>query len=293
MPTYIGTGHFFSEAAANRHCDNTALKEGRAVVGLPKTNPGETLENREGRYFIVVPDAAPDTPMLAFLRSCRLDGLTLHVPSERIDPKVYAEAKKALLIFGGKWNTGKQCFFFKKDPTAHIATLLGTGVVVNEKKDRQAYYTPAAVAEVVVDCACLDDHHVVLEPSLGGGALALACLEAGASRVVGYEIDPDEAAVIHDPRIEVTLADFLTIPPPKKKFDRIVMNPPFTRGQAEAHVLHACRFLAAGGRLIAVVPDKDHPKLAHLNPETVERFPAGSFKESGTSVATRVIQILN
>lgn len=238
------------------------------------------------------------TPVIEFLRSCKLDGLTLHVPSERIDPKVYAEAKKALLIFGGKWNTGKQCFTFKKDPSAHIATLIGTGKVVNEKKDRQAFYTPPDIVEMLMEYACITDQHDVLEPSAGDGAIALACVAAGAASVTVCEIDPDECAHLRalgafDAVLE---GDFLTADlhtgAHPSKFERIVMNPPFTRGQDATHILAAYEYLAPGGRLIAIMADTDSPKLAFLHPKTLIHLPAGAFKASGTNVATRIIQIL-
>jgi 16S rRNA G966 N2-methylase RsmD len=240
----------------------------------------------------------PDTPVIAFLRSCTLDGLTLHVPSERIDPKVYAEAKKALLIFGGKWNTGKQCFSFKKDPAAHIATLIGAGKVVNEKKDRQAYYTPPDIVEMLMEYACITSMHDVLEPSAGDGAIALACVAAGAASVTVCELDPDECVKLRlTGKFESVLeGDFLTADIHKGNhpatFERIVMNPPFTKGQDATHILAAYEYLATGGRLIAIMADADSPKLAFLRPETLIHLPAGAFKASGTNVSTRIIQIL-
>lgn len=302
MPTYIGTCHFNSITSVNRHCDIAALKEGRAIVGRPTIQEGESLELREGRYHIVVPDtesaATPDTPVIAFLRSCRLDGLTLHVPGERIDPKVYAEAKKALLIFGGKWNTGKQCFTFKKDPAAHIATLIGTGKVVNEKKDRQAFYSPPDIVEMLMEYACITSMHDVLEPSAGDGAIALACVAAGAASVTVCELDPDECVKLRltNKFAAVLQGDFLTADlytgDHPSKFDRIVMNPPFTRGQDATHILAAYAYLAPDGVLIAIMADTDSPKLAYLCPETLVHLPAGAFKASGTNVATRIIRIL-
>jgi hypothetical protein len=39
-----------------------------------------------------------------------------------------------------------------------------------------------------------------------------------------------------------------------KAFDRIVMNPPFSEGRWRAHTEQAAGLLAAGGRLVAVLP---------------------------------------
>lgn len=64
----------------------------------------------------------------------------------------------------------------------------------------------------------------------------------------------------------VVLADFLAWAEScGQRFDRIVMNPPFSEGRAEAHTLAAARLLAPGGRLTAILPSgmrgKDIPGL--------------------------------
>lgn len=38
------------------------------------------------------------------------------------------------------------------------------------------------------------------------------------------------------------------------KYDRIVMNPPFSEGRWQAHLEHAAGMLADNGRLIAILP---------------------------------------
>jgi 16S rRNA G1207 methylase RsmC len=69
------------------------------------------------------------------------------------------------------------------------------------------------------------------------------------------------------------------------------MNPPFAKGQDYKHVGHAVKWLKPGGKLFAIVPAKDCPKMEGLGARTVREFAAGAFKESGTSVATRLITI--
>jgi 16S rRNA G1207 methylase RsmC len=39
-----------------------------------------------------------------------------------------------------------------------------------------------------------------------------------------------------------------------RRWDRIVMNPPFSDGRAQAHIEAAAQLLAPGGRLVAVLP---------------------------------------
>lgn len=248
----------------------------------------------------MVPDKPEDSPDVAsVLRNCRLDGLKLYIPPGQLAPALYAKVKKEILIWGGKWNTSGQCFVFKKIPADKLEHFRATGQVINEKKDRQAFYTPFDIVDRMIDYACITQFHDVLEPSAGNGAIALACVAAGAASVTCCELDPDEcetlrmtgkfAAVLQGDFLE---ADLYTGDHPSK-FERILMNPPFTKGQDVAHILAAYEYLATGGRLVAIIPDKDSPRLAHLRPETLETLPAGAFKESGTNVATRIIQILS
>ena len=44
------------------------------------------------------------------------------------------------------------------------------------------------------------------------------------------------------------------------KFDRIVMNPPFSEGRAVVHVKHAASMMASGGRLVAIMPASNKGK---------------------------------
>jgi 16S rRNA G1207 methylase RsmC len=127
--------------------------------------------------------------------------------------------------------------------------------------------------------------------------LVRACLDLGAAKVSAIEKDSEcsEAlhALLHDRRGDNSLqiCDFLDVTP-RRAYDRVVMNPPFTRGQDLKHVKHALQFLAHGGALFSVVPDKDCPKFEALGAETVARFEPGAFKSSGTNVATKLIRIL-
>jgi hypothetical protein len=218
----------------------------------------------------------------------------LVLPPGQLDRKLYEKVAKAIQSAGGKWKTNKQGFVFDSDPRAKLGMALETGVVVDEKKERQAFYTPEALADEVARMADVRGR-VVLEPSAGGGALVAACLAHGARMVDAVELDRDTAVAfkqkyIPTGKVSCWIGDFLTHEV-AYKYPRIVMNPPFAKGQVLKHVAHARKLLARGGRLFAIVPDNKCPKLAALGAETVKVFAAGSFKESGTNIATRLICI--
>lgn len=225
------------------------------------------------------------------LQRSTIDGNLLRLPPERLDRKLYQDVNKALVAAGGKWQGGKtQAHVFNDDPREALGLALENGTVVDKKKVRQAYYTPQIVADEVALLAGVSGKKV-LEPSAGDGALVDACVKFGASEVHCIELEPKCREPLQQKANSVHIGDFLTFDSPQEKFDIVLMNPPFTKGQDVKHVTHAVSWLKPGGKLFSIVPDKDCPKLKALGAETVKRFPAGAFKESGTSVATRLISI--
>jgi predicted RNA methylase len=212
------------------------------------------------------------------------------LPAGQLDRKVYLSVKKALETAGGKWKTNVQAFVFDSDPRPKLGVAIESGVVVDRKKVRQAFYTPNDVAKQVASLAnvkgCL-----VLEPSAGDGALVDACNEHEAAGVDAIELEPGCQEVLRSKARSVLIGDFLSMSP-APIYDRVVMNPPFTKGQDLKHIAHALKWLKPDGVLYSIVPDKDCPKLAKLGAETECQFKAGAFKESGTNVATRLISIL-
>lgn len=230
------------------------------------------------------------------LTRCTVTESSVALPPGQLERAVYVKVKKALEAVGGKWNTGKQAFLFSKDPRPELGIALDTGTVVDKKKVRQAFYTPKDIADEIAHCANVTGRYV-LEPSAGDGALAEACYRAGALTVncVEKEEGCREAleAVNRTPRGHgiVMIEDFLTIPQ-VRSYSRVVMNPPFNRREFVKHIRHAEGFLSSQGRLYAVTPDVDVPELERLGATTVKTFAAGAFKESGTNIATRLIEII-
>lgn len=216
----------------------------------------------------------------------------LVLPPEQLDRKLYERVAKAIAAAGGKWNRSKRGFLFSSDPRQKLGLALESGTVVDEKKLRQAFYTPEEIAHEVAVIACVENR-IVLEPSAGDGALARACVRFGASHVLCFEIEESCRQTLRKlPKVSVMIRDFLAVKPlAKMLFDRIVMNPPFTKSQYVRHVAHAKTFLAPGGQLFAIVPDNDCKKLAALGAVEVRKFDGGAFRESGTNVRTRLVRV--
>jgi len=154
----------------------------------------------------------------------------------------------------------------------------------------QLFPTPPELARRVVRLARIEGGRV-LEPSAGTGNLLREMTEA-ASELVAVEISAPLAHILRRgfPACEVTCGDFLACGDELGRFDRIVMNPPFTRGSDVRHIEHARRLLAPGGRLVSLCAAGPKQRAA-LMPAATEwiDLPAGSFRESGTGVAAAIV----
>jgi 16S rRNA G1207 methylase RsmC len=87
----------------------------------------------------------------------------------------------------------------------------------------------------------------------------------------------------------------------KQKFEVIISNPPFSKNQDITHVREMYERLEFGGKLVAIT--SKHWELSTNKKETEFRewlkdvyaeeldIPAGSFKESGTQIATKILII--
>src|SRR5690606_4359523 len=169
-----------------------------------------------------------------------------------MDPRLYQRVNEVLEAVGGRWTTAVQAHVFPVDAAQALAPVLATGSVVTLREKRQSaqyFPPPAAVVQRVIELADLKPGMEVLEPSAGSGAIAAAAAERGAV-VDCIEQDPGYAAVLADESVArtLTVADFLAVPA-EPRYDRVVMNPPFTRGADMQHVEHALRFLKPDGLL--------------------------------------------
>lgn len=228
----------------------------------------------------------------AVLENSRIEGQNLYLPAGQLERKLYQDVDKHIKNCGGKWNKSAKAHIFDSCPKEKLGMVLEKGVSVDEKTVRQSFFTPPEIARKVAELADVAGY-IVLEPSAGDGRLADACMGAGAANVICNELDEKDAAKLREKYKNVTCIDFLLYKGDSSfdKFERIVMNPPFTKNQDIKHVLHALEnWLAPGGKLVAIMPDKPHPKLDKYNPVEY-KLEAGAFKQSGTNVATKIVVI--
>jgi predicted RNA methylase len=214
----------------------------------------------------------------------------------KLEPKFYQKIAGILKMMDANWQKKSESHVFLRDGRPLFKAIFESGIVPDLIKRRQAFYTPRPVAEALLETTYLEGQHI-LEPSGGGGGLAIPAREKGGN-VVCYEIDPFDVLTLRELGFKVTQADFLTVIP-EPIYDIVLMNPPFTRGQDVKHVNHALRFLKPHGKLVAIVSPgfpleqlREYAKTYGISNMEFERIEAGAFKESGTTIETRKLKIV-
>lgn len=167
--------------------------------------------------------------------------ITFHAP-------VGADVKEVLACIGGAPD-GLFGWSFDYDAHKALEEIQRTGSVP-EQKTHQFYPTPESVAGVAIEMAQIQASHRVLEPSAGQGGLARFLSR---DQVTCVELSSLNCKVLEGHGFYPVNTDFLQWDT-AVKFDRVVMNPPFSEGRAQAHVLHALTMLNEDGRLVAVLP---------------------------------------
>ncbi len=218
----------------------------------------------------------------------------------QLDRKVYVEVNAALETMGGKWNKKQKAHTFSEDPAKDLDLLLVTGEFTDKKKLFQFYETPNDLADEMVRLVCLKPGMRILEPSVGDGAIFDAIhRKIEDVEVVVVELDEkrlNDFKLSRQPYLAIT-GDFLNTSSNDLGglFDRVIMNPPFTKMQDSKHVRKAYSLLKPGGLLIAVMSaaviwrEAEDYNWIRKNAFSISECPEGTFKASGTNVNTAVV----
>jgi phospholipid N-methyltransferase len=183
---------------------------------------------------------------------------------------------------------------------------------INELNDKIRGYkipgffpTPKPVARKLHAYADIKRGMTVLEPSAGNGLLADAIREFNEdNNIHNVQIDViernyDLQEILRLKGYNIVSNDFLEFN--RKKYDRIIMNPPFEKGQDIIHVRHAYDLLKPGGRLVAIMSggikwgissDKvEFRTFVDLRNGMIRELPEGSFKSAfkPTGVSTVMV----
>lgn len=185
--------------------------------------------------------------------------------TEDLDRALYQRTNDVLSALGGKWTRKVKAHVFPGvDPAAVLYDAIEAGSVAHPNAD-DFFGTPTDLGEEVVEEAQIEEHHRILEPSAGEGALADIIVRRARGLTVGrlWLIEKNEQrrarllAKGYGPYLLPGVMDFMTTMIDSQsfigRFDRVVMNPPFSKRQDVAHVTLAASLLRPGGKLVAIM----------------------------------------
>jgi predicted RNA methylase len=240
------------------------------------------------------------TQVMNIIDASTLDGRSLRLPAGQLDRKTYLAVNAAIEAAGGKWDRKTKTHLFEVLAADAIDQIIASGGVTT-KQELQQFWTPDKLADQMIEMASIGAGMKVLEPSAGRGVLALRARFAGAIVTV---VEIGECARILEGAFGDRLfkVDFLGLTPDDIGiFDRVIMNPPFTRQADIHHVRHAMKFLNANGRLVAIMSGgtmfRENKLAIEFRAEiaalggVISPLPEGSFKESGTMVNTCLLVV--
>jgi hypothetical protein len=245
------------------------------------------------------------------------DGRLGKITGGQLERKLYEKLNKALELMGGKWTRKLGGHVFAADPRPMVEGLLTNGALTVERDG--FFETPRAVVERMLELVPLPRFSVVvLEPSAGMGAILKSLVNhPNAKWHLFYAIEKNAARYKHlvenFPDVRMIGEDFMEYRLPRYRdgevmtwYQRIYMNPPFEECQDIDHVRHAYDLLQpdrVGDRSALVSVMGEHAFFANDRKSVEfrewldevggysEQLPPGSFKESGTGVAARLVVI--
>ncbi len=175
------------------------------------------------------------------------------------------------------------------DNTQRIIKELTNKARLQQKGDIN--FTPADVAERLIQLADIDSRSRVLEPSAGIGNIADKVREV-TDRVDVVERMSNFRELLKLKGHRLVGYDFLEFKP-VEKYDAVIMNPPFSNCQDTAHIKRAYEFVKDGGMLVSIssphwtfANDKKSKEFRDWIEERdhyIERLDSGTFEATGVS----------
>ena len=198
------------------------------------------------------------------------------------------EAERVLQAIGGVKQPGGH-FLFDYEPGPVLAEIVVSGCIPDQRS-HQYYPTPAGLAQRLVELADIEGHHTVLEPSAGQGGLADLLPQ---ERTTCVEVSELHCKVLEAKGHNAIWADFLEWSEHRnvtQRFDRVVMNPPFSEGRWQAHVEHAASMLGPSGQLVAILPEGARNRAGLLPGFNKEWHGPFDNEFAGTSVSVVILK---
>jgi len=241
------------------------------------------------------------------LSNCNIEDNNLYLPNTQLDRKLYLDLMKVLETLNIKWGRKLKyhvCENTETDLKESINNLIETGEYIDIKKEYQQYYTPIEIVEEMIELAELYTGCWLLEPSAGIGNIILNLPNLNLD-ITCIELDKENCELLENNKpnninfniINGNFLDYDIL----FSFDRILMNPPFTKNQDIIHTMKAFDHLTDNGILVGILSSGAFSNSRKINDEFREflkinnaeifDLDSGAFKESGTMVSSKIIKI--
>lgn len=224
------------------------------------------------------------------------DNVAIYDSAERIPD--WPALKKVMIALGGTWKTRKG-FVFGDDVDAYEIVRIAreTGEII-DPREAEFFETPVSLADEMAAWLDLQEGDDVLEPSAGMGSLVRAVQRIVPNlRVTVCEPLSSHQKALKALGCEHWGADFMEAE--GRPYDKIIMNPPFSRRQDVRHITRAVGMLKPGGRLAAIASagvvyrddriGREFRALIESLGGSIEPNPPKSFE--GTAVQTVMIKL--
>lgn len=183
--------------------------------------------------------------------------------SAKLNPDYQEEFDKLLYFHGIEKIVYNKFVYWYASDYDFRELLLDIGIEggYDDYKSYQYYPTKENIANKVIEMADFKTgKEKTLEPSAGQGGLVklipsinVHCVEI--SKINSYILKERFSFINFNRTLQVFNEDFLKFSKKtKERYDRIVMNPPFSQGRAKKHVEEAYKLLEKEGVLVAVLP---------------------------------------
>lgn len=199
---------------------------------------------------------------------------------DSVSDRIIEETSDVLMSLGAELSQCSSKLVFPFDPSLVLSQVVRIGCVP-EKISHQFFPTPKELALRAIELAEVAEEMSVLEPSAGQGGISdyldkknLTCVELSGSH----------CEILRSKGFKVVQDDFLDWVP-SKKFSRIIMNPPFSKGAALAHLIKASEVLGDDGVIVAILPAsmKDKNLLRGFK-HTYSEVIRDAFEDTGVAV---------
>ncbi len=188
----------------------------------------------------------------------------------------------------------------KKKRLNHAAVRFGDPFPERLQENKDCVPTPPNLTDILIKRADIKSGMAVLEPHAGTGNIAKVLRQIPGIKLSVGEFDEGLRNNLKEKSYNVVSGDFLKH---NGQYDRIIMNPPYSKKQSVAHVKHGYEQLKTGGKLVAIIPDyvfsqeRFKPFMSWLKESPVgvgsERLNRDEFRndESTARIKTRILII--